>query len=74
MLTATIYVNKDEILNDDKYEYNDVALPFFYTLGQHLYQYELKRKRKYQPNLTKFKIKYEKRIPDNRRSIKDADN
>ena len=74
MLTATIYVNKDEILNDDKYEYNDVALPFFYTLSQHLYQYELKRKRKYQPNLTKFKIKYEKRIPDNRRSIKDADN
>jgi hypothetical protein len=54
MVTATIYVNKDEILNDDKYEYNEIALPFFYTLGQHLYQYELVRKRKYRPDLSRF--------------------
>jgi hypothetical protein len=74
MITATIYVNKDEILNDDKYEYDEVALPFFYTLGQHLYQYELKRKRKYQPDLSRFKMKYDQRIPDGRKSIKDADN
>jgi hypothetical protein len=74
MVTATIYVNKDEILNDDKYEYNEVALPFFRTLGLHLYQYELKRKRKFKPDLSRFKINYEKRIPDERESIKDADN
>ncbi len=74
MLTATIYVNKDEVLNDDKYEYDEVALPFFYTLGQHIYQYELQRKRKFQPDLSRFKLNYEKRIPDNRESIKDADN
>lgn len=74
MVTATIYVNKDEILNDDKYEYNEVALPFFRTLGLHLYQYELKRKRKFKPDLSRFKINYGKRIPDERESIKDADN
>lgn len=74
MLTATIYVNKDEILNDDKYEYDEVALPFFYTLGQHMYQYEMQRKRKFKPDLSRFKLKYEKRIPDSRESIKDADN
>ena len=74
MVTATIYVNKDEILNDDKYEYNEIALPFFYTLGQHLYQYELVRKRKYRPDLSRFKINYEQRIPDSRESIKDAAN
>jgi hypothetical protein len=74
MITATIYVNKDEILNDDKYEYNEIALPFFYTLGQHLYQYELKRKRKFKPDLSRFKMQYERRIPDERESIKDADN
>jgi hypothetical protein len=74
MITATIYVNKDEILNDDKYEYNEIALPFFYTLGQHLYRYELQRKRKYRPDLSRFKIDYEQRIPDNRESIKDAAN
>lgn len=74
MITATIYVNKDEILNDDKYEYKETALPFFYTLGQHLYQYELKRKRKYLPDLSRFKVNYEHRINDARETIKDADN
>jgi hypothetical protein len=74
MLTATIYVNKDGVLNDDKYEYEETALPFFYTLGQHLYQYELKRKRKYSPDLSAFKINYEHRVADNRPAIKDADN
>ena len=74
MLTATIYVNKDGVLNDDKYEYEETALPFFYTLGQHLYQYELKRKRKYKPDLSAFKINYEHRVPDNRPGIRDADN
>jgi len=74
MLAATMYVNKDGILNDDKYEYEETALPFFYTIGQHLYQYELKRKRKYKPDLSAFKINYEHRVPDSRQSIRDADN
>jgi hypothetical protein len=75
MLTATIYVNSDEILNDDKYDFETVGHPFFYQLGQTLYNYELKRYRKYQPDLGDFKIHYEHRNPnDTRPSIKDADN
>jgi hypothetical protein len=74
MLSATIYVNKDEILNDNKYEYDQVAHPFLYQLGQTIYQYELKRKRKYRPDLRQFQISYETRKNDGRPAIKDVDN
>jgi hypothetical protein len=75
MLSATLYVNEDEILNDNKYEYTTVGWPFLNQLGQRIYQYELKRGRKYKPDLSKFKIRYEKRDPnDTRPAIKDADN
>jgi hypothetical protein len=43
MLSAVIYANADEILNDGKYEYNSIALPFLAELGRQIYQYELKR-------------------------------
>ena len=33
-LAATIYVNQDGVLNDDKYEYDTVARPFFAKLGE----------------------------------------
>jgi hypothetical protein len=75
MLTSTVYVNSDEILNDDKYDYETIGHPFMYQLGQTIYNYELKRKRKYSPDLSDFKISYEHRnANDNRPSIKDADN
>lgn len=75
MLSATLYVNEDEILNDNKYEYTTVGWPFLNQLGQRIYQYELKRDRKYKPDLSNFKIQYEKRDPnDTRPAIKDADN
>ncbi|HLL93582.1 MAG TPA: serine hydrolase [Spirosoma sp.] len=74
MLTATVYVNSDGILNDDKYEFESVGQPFMYQLGQTIYQHELKRKRKYKPDLSEFRIQYEKRINDNRPAIKDVDN
>ncbi|UJH67993.1 serine hydrolase [Allomuricauda sp. SCSIO 65647] len=45
MLTATILVNKDEIFNDDLYEYDEVGIPFLAQLGRELYEYELKRKK-----------------------------
>lgn len=32
-LSARIYVNQNEIFNDDQYEYDDIALPFFRDLG-----------------------------------------
>ena len=74
MLTATVYVNSDGILNDDKYEFESVGQPFMYQLGQTIYQHELKRKRKYKPDLSEFRIQYEKRINDNRPAIKEVDN
>ncbi len=60
MLSATIYANADGILNDDKYDYETVGLPFMEKLGQLLYNYEVKRNRTHQPDLSKFKITYEK--------------
>lgn len=75
MLAATIYVNKDEILNDDKYEFESVGQPFLNEAGKAFYNYELKRDRKYRPNLEAFKIKYDKRNPaDHRTDIKVVDN
>ncbi|MBC7829135.1 MAG: serine hydrolase [Chitinophagaceae bacterium] len=75
MLTATLYVNKDEVLNDNKYEYETTGWPFLNQLGQRIYQYELRRERKYKPDLSAFKIQYDKRdVNDRRASIKDADN
>ena len=60
MLTATIYTNHDGILNDDKYDYEDVGYPFFHEVGKIIYNYELHRKRKHQPDLNKFVIQYDK--------------
>ena len=74
MLSATVYVNSDGILNDGKYDYREIGHPFLYSLGQTIYQYELKRKRKYQPHLSEFKIQYEKRVDDSRATIVEADN
>lgn len=75
MLAATLYVNKDEILNDNKYEYESIGWPFLRWLGQTLYQYELKRLRKHKPDLSAFKLKYDHRSPaDQRPSLKEVDN
>ncbi len=74
MLTGTVYANSDGILNDDKYDFETVAHPFMYQVGQVIYQYELQRKRAYKPNLSSFIIPYEKRILDARPLIKQVDN
>lgn len=74
MLTATIYVNSDGILNDNKYDYDNIGYPFMYKLGQCIYNYEVKRIRKYRPDLSAFNIHYEKRKEDGRLAIKEVDN
>ena len=75
MLTATIYVNEDGILNDNKYDYDDIGYPFLNKIGQTIYQYELKRPRSRRPALIDFKVQYEKRDPnDTRPCIKVVDN
>lgn len=33
-VAATLYTNADGVLNDDRYEYREVALPFFAALGE----------------------------------------
>lgn len=75
MLSSTLYVNSDGILNDDKYDYETIGWPFLYKLGQTVYQYELQRPRQYKPDLQKFKLQYEQRdINDKRPVIKNVDN
>jgi hypothetical protein len=58
MLSGVIYVNKDGVLNDDKYEYEQTGYPFFKEIGNIIYQHELKRKRKNKPDLKDFKLQY----------------
>lgn len=40
-LSAIIYTNENQILNDDTYEIESIGLPFMRELGQLIYQYEL---------------------------------
>ena len=59
-LSATIYCNSNGILNDDTYDYETIGLPFMKNLGQVIYDYESKRKKKNEPDLSSFKIEYDK--------------
>jgi hypothetical protein len=59
-LSAAINCNTDGIVNDDKYDYDTIGLPFMKNLGQVIYSYELNRKRTWQPDLSSFKITYDK--------------
>jgi hypothetical protein len=58
IISAVVQSNDDEIYNDNKYEYKTVCLPFMKNLAQTIYQYELKRERKYKPDLKRFKFRY----------------
>lgn len=60
MLSAGIYCNSDGILNDNKYDYETVGFPFMKNLGELIYDYELKRERRYVPDLSEFKMEYDK--------------
>jgi hypothetical protein len=66
MLSATVYVNSDGVVNDDRYDYETVGYPFFYQLGQTIYRHELERKRQFRPNLGDLILPYEKRDPADR--------
>ncbi len=54
MLSAVLYVNRDGILNDARYEYSTTAWPFLADLGQLLFEYEKKRSRTNRPDLSEF--------------------
>lgn len=53
-LTASVYSNDNQILNDNQYEYNELTLPFLAELGEKVYNYELSRKRNIVPDLSRF--------------------
>jgi len=53
-ISCSIYVNKDEILNDDIYEYETIAMPFFRNLCNAIYTDELHRNRKHKPVFDKW--------------------
>ncbi|MCS6820562.1 MAG: class A beta-lactamase-related serine hydrolase [Microscillaceae bacterium] len=63
LLSAVIYVNENEILNDDNYEYKTIGLPFMERLGRVIYWHERSRKRPYPPDLSKFKLDYRYHLP-----------
>ena len=42
-LTATILTNKNEIFNDNLYEYDELGIPFLAALGREIYQFEKKQ-------------------------------
>jgi Beta-lactamase enzyme family len=59
VLSITIYANKDGVFNDDKYEMEEIALPFMKRVGEILYDYEKKRTRNI-VNLSEFIMQYDK--------------
>ncbi len=58
-LSATIYCNEDEIINDDKYNYDDIGFPFMKHLGEVIYEHELKREKKHLPDLSSLIFEYD---------------
>ena len=58
MLTASIYVNSDQVLNDDKYDYETIGYPFFAEIGKIIYAHEKARKKPRLPDLRDFVFDY----------------
>lgn len=52
LLSAVIYVNENQIFNDDTYEYEGIGKPFLARLGQVIYDYERNRRRVVKPDLS----------------------
>lgn len=60
LLSAVIYCNKDQVLNDDAYDYEPTGYQFLADLGKTILEYELARKRAGRPDLQKFEVDYDK--------------
>lgn len=59
IVTAILLCNEDEIFNDEKYDYDTIGYPFYKSLGQVIYDYEVKRPKKHQPDLNYLRFNYE---------------
>ncbi|GHM99437.1 hypothetical protein WSM22_09270 [Cytophagales bacterium WSM2-2] len=60
MLSAVINTNTDGIYNDGKYEYHRIGYPFMRNLGKMIYKYELGRKRIRKPDLSEYRMNYDR--------------
>ncbi len=58
-LSATIYVNRDGILNDGMYDYISVGLPFMRNLGREIMKLERRRRKPRKANLDFYKHNYQ---------------
>jgi hypothetical protein len=56
LLTAVVYVNADQVFNDDAYEYDEIGMPFLARLGRAVYEHELRRERPRRPDLSRFRV------------------
>lgn len=75
MLSAVIYVNSNEILNDGNYDYEKMGYPFFKKLGRVIYEYEKERTRNFKPDLSRFKMEYDvRKVEDHRPTVKKVAN
>lgn len=57
-VSAVVYVNENETLNDNEYEFEEIGKPFFAELGDYLYNLELNRKRQIPAQLEQFSFSY----------------
>jgi hypothetical protein len=55
ILAACIHVNDNEIYNDNKYEYNEIGMPFLAALGRIILEKEKHRKKENTPDLSNLK-------------------
>lgn len=62
MLSATVYVNNDGILDDEHYQFEETGEPFLRVLGEIIYEYELQRAKQHLPDLSEFRFDYNKHI------------
>ena len=58
LLSATILSNKNQVFNDDHYDFETIGFPFMRLLSSSIYELELSRKYKNVPNLAEFKFDY----------------
>lgn len=53
-LTAVVYGNRNGVLNDNIYDYDNLTIPFLAAVGNVIYKYEIEREKKYAPDLSYF--------------------
>ena len=58
-VSAVVYTNENQTMNDGKYETEEIGKPFFAELGDYLYKQELKREKQIPADLEKIRFNYD---------------